>query len=126
MTANPTGLVFLVSAVAVESFAQLFLKVGSSGGPRILSPRFRAWAEGSAPSASAGGWVAAGVLLYGLEILLYTLALRRLEVSVAFPVGSLCFVGVAILSRLLLGEEVGTVRWTGVCCIVGGAVLIAL
>ena len=32
------------------------------------------------------------------------------DVSVAFPLGSLCFVGVALLSRIFLGEAVGRVR----------------
>ena len=116
----------MLSAVTVESFAQLFLKLGAAGGQGKLAltrggrfPRLRL-------ALPARGWLVVGVLTYGLEILLYTAALYFLAVSVAFPLGSLCFVGVALLSRLFLGEAVGPVRWLGVACIMAGAVLVAL
>jgi undecaprenyl phosphate-alpha-L-ara4N flippase subunit ArnE len=105
MSTDPRGLALLLAAVAVESLGQMALKVGSAGRPR---------------------WAVLGVLLYVGEIALYTLALHRLPVSVAFPVGSLCFVGVAVLSRLFLGEAVGGIRWLGVGFIVAGAVLVTL
>ena len=105
MSVKMLGVVLVVTAAAIESFAQLALKLGSRG--RAL-------------------WVLAGILLYGAEIAVYTLGLHRLEVSVAFPLGSLCFVGVALLSRLFLGEAVGPVRGLGVVCILAGTVLLAL
>ncbi len=125
MKPESAGLTALAAAVAVESFAQLFLKIGAAGGPGILPPALRRrvarW-----PLGSASSWVALGVIAYGLEIALYTLALHALEVSVAFPAGSLCFVGVALLSKLVLGESVGRVRWLGVGCILAGVILVAL
>jgi drug/metabolite transporter (DMT)-like permease len=66
------------------------------------------------------------VFFYGFEIFLYTLALHRLDVSVAFPMGSLCFVGVALLSKIFLGESVGTLRWLGVLGILCGTALMTL
>jgi drug/metabolite transporter (DMT)-like permease len=63
---------------------------------------------------------------YLVEIALYTAALHFLDLSVAFPLGSLCFVGVAILSKLFLGETVGRIRWLGVGCILAGTVFVAL
>lgn len=111
MTTSSLGFLILLAAVTVESFAQLFLKVGASRAATRLTP---------------GAWVALGVAAYVLEILLYTLALQRLEVSAAFPFGGLCFVGVALLSRVFLGESVGKVRWLGVGCIVAGASILAL
>jgi multidrug transporter EmrE-like cation transporter len=116
----------LVTAMVVESFAQMALKVGSAGGPKILSPRFRDFVCRFRLGSSAKTWILAGVLCYGLEICFYTLALNCLEVTVAFPLGSLCFVGVAILSKIFLGEAVGRVRWLGVGCILAGTVFLAL
>jgi uncharacterized membrane protein len=66
------------------------------------------------------------LLAYGLEILLYTFALHLLDVSMAFPLGSLCFVGVALLSKMVLGETVGLIRWLGVGCILAGTVFVAM
>jgi undecaprenyl phosphate-alpha-L-ara4N flippase subunit ArnE len=116
----------LLTAMVVESFAQMALKVGSAGGPKILAPRFRDFACRFQFSSSARTWILAGVLFYILEICFYTLALNCLEVTVAFPLGSLCFVGVAILSKLFLGEAVGSIRWLGVGCILAGTVFLAL
>jgi undecaprenyl phosphate-alpha-L-ara4N flippase subunit ArnE len=95
----------MLFAVMVESFAQLFLKFGAT--------RQR-------------GWVLLGIVAYVVEIALYTVALHYLDVSVAFPLGSLCFVGVALLSRFFLAEKVGRLRWLGVACIVIGTVLVVL
>ena len=126
MTTKLAGLTLMIGAVTGESFAQMFLKVGAAGGPRALSSPFRELAARSRAGSSPATWVGLGVLFYGLEILAYTLALSCLDVSVAFPLGSLCFVGVAILSKFFLGEAVGTIRWLGVGCIVAGAVFVTL
>jgi drug/metabolite transporter (DMT)-like permease len=126
MSSELTGIFVLLAAVTVESFAQTFLKIGASGGPGILSLPYRRWARRFLFGSTAAGWIVLGVIAYGLEILLYTFALHLLDVSVAFPLGSLCFVGVAILSKLFLGETVGRIRWLGVACIVVGTVFVAL
>lgn len=120
------GVSAVLAAVAVESFAQVFLKIGAAGGRDLILPRYRRVVALFPFTAIAGSWVALGVIAYGLEILLYTFALHLLDVSMAFPMGSLCFVGVAILSKLFFGETVGRVRWLGVGCIVVGAVLVAM
>ena len=107
MTPNATGLALLLAAVVVESFAQLFLKIAAS---RPMGRR----------------WMIAGVAAMSGEVALYTAALHLLDVSVAFPIGSLCFVGVAVLSKFFLGETVNRVRWLGVGCILAGAVCVTL
>jgi drug/metabolite transporter (DMT)-like permease len=45
-------------------------------------------------------------------------------VSTAFPITSLSFVMVTLLSRWLLGEEVAPLRWGGVALILVGTSLI--
>ncbi len=126
MTNQLTGLIMLVAAVTVESFAQISLKIGAGGGPGVLCPPYRLHAGRYRLGSSPGAWVTLGVLFYGLEIFFYTRALSCLDVSVAFPLGSLCFVGVAILSKVFLGEIVSGVRWLGVGCILAGTVCLTL
>ena len=109
----------------VESFAQLFLKIGAGGGPGLLSFS-HGRSAGALIRVPLAVWVSLGVAAYGLEICLYTLALHYLEVSTAFPFGSLCFVGVALLSKLLLGETVGKLRWLGIGCILAGTIALTL
>ena len=126
MDAKLLGVMTLLLAMTVESVAQVSLKIGASGGPAILVVPFRLWVGKFRLLSSAAGWTALGVLLYVLEILLYTLVLHWLDVSVAFPMGSLCFVGVTLLSKILLGEAVDRVRWLGVLCIIAGTAIMAL
>ena len=126
MTPQVTGVALVVASAAVESFAQIFLKIGAAGGPGILTLPYRDHARRLPAGASAKGWIAAGLLAYVAEVFLYTLALHYLDVSVAFPLGSLCFIGVALLSKLFLGETVGRARWLGVGCILAGTALVTL
>ena len=120
------GILALLAAVLVESFAQMFLKIGAAGGPNILLAAYRRCAGRLPFGAKAASWIAFGVIAYGFEIFLYTLALHFLDVSVAFPLGSLCFVGVALLSKLALGEMVGRARWLGVACILVGTLFVTM
>jgi multidrug transporter EmrE-like cation transporter len=126
MTNQFTGLIMLVAAVTVESFAQVSLKIGAGGGPRVLGLPYRLYASWSRVGSSPACWVTLGVMFYVLEIFFYTRALSCLEVSVAFPLGSLCFVGVAVLSKIFLGETVSGIRWLGVGCILAGTACLAL
>ena len=108
MTAELPGIVLAVGAAAIESLAQLCLKLGAGNG---------AWAI---------RWIVRGALAYAAEVLVYTLALHFLDVSLAFPLGALGFVGVALLSRIFLGERVGRIRWAGIACILAGAICVTL
>jgi drug/metabolite transporter (DMT)-like permease len=57
--------------------------------------------------------------------LIYTGALQFVEVSTAFPIGSVAFVVVAILSRRFLNEPVTRPRWIGIGLIIVGVSLLA-
>lgn len=108
MSAAWYGIALVVLAAAIEGVAQMFLKLGR------MSDLHRV------------GWVALGLAAYAVEIVLYTLALRTVDISVAFPVGALSFVFVTALSRWPLGEAVGVRRWAGSFLIVWGAALVSL
>ena len=107
------GIVLTLAAAGAESGAQLFLKLGA-----------RARTAPAGRGGAAVRWVALGLAAYGVEIALYTAALHFLDVSVAFPLGSVCFVGVALGSRIFLGERLGRARWVGIGCILAGAALV--
>ena len=121
-----TGIVAVVAATAVEACAQLCLKIGAGGGSGFLPVPWRQRTQRIPFANGRAGWYFFGFLVYAIEIGLYTLALRFLDVSVAFPLGSLCFVGVALLSRVVLAEAVGRTRWLGIALILVGTVFVAL
>jgi len=124
MTTPWLGVNLLILAMAVESLAQMCLKVGAAGGPKILAAPYKDWAQLNRIAATPAFWITLGILLYSLEILLWTLVLHRLDVSIAFPMGSLCFVGVALLSKIFLGESVSRLRWMGIVLILLGTALL--
>ncbi|MBF0425476.1 MAG: EamA family transporter [Magnetococcales bacterium] len=101
------GIVLVVFCAAIEGLAQVCLKKSALAAARF-SP-----------------WLLLGLFLFGLEAVLYSGALRVLEVSVAYPVGALSFVAVILFSRGLLGEGVDRRRWRGVGWILVGCILVA-
>lgn len=106
MSSTMLGVSLVVLSTLVEGLGQTFLKKSVLD---VVRRRF---------------WILAGVMLLILEILLYSGALRVLALSIAFPLTSLSFVIVTLLSRWLLGEQVTWARWTGVCLILVGTSLI--
>jgi undecaprenyl phosphate-alpha-L-ara4N flippase subunit ArnE len=68
--------------------------------------------------------IALGVMCFVLEGLCWTFALKTLDVSLAYPIGSLELVVIMLLCLVLLKEKVGLRRWVGVALIVGGTLLV--
>ncbi len=69
-------------------------------------------------------WISAGVVILALEALVYTEALKFLDVSVAFTVTSLNLIAITLLSKWILDEHVTRTRWIGVALIFAGAALV--
>jgi len=105
---SPTtfGVLLMGVCVTLEGFAQISLKLSAK------APRRRI----------AG--VAASVVLFVLAAVIYSGALRVLNVSVAYALDALGFVAVAVLSQVFLREPIAPVRWLGVAMIVVGTSLI--
>ena len=105
MNRTGVGLVLIVLCAVIEGFAQVSWKMSSR------KPDWH-WQ-----------FIAAGVVSYALEIGLYTFALTLVDVSVSFAMGSLSFVSVALLSRVLLKERISLTRGAGLLLILSGAAL---
>jgi|SRR5579885_1530002 uncharacterized membrane protein len=71
------------------------------------------------------GWVAAGVVLLGLHLALYLLALRRADLSFALPLTAASYPLSALMARFYLREDVGTARWLGTLLITAGVAIVA-
>jgi multidrug transporter EmrE-like cation transporter len=71
-------------------------------------------------------WLFGGVAFAGLTLVAYTLTLRRLDLSVAYPiVTGLGFLGVFLASWRLFGEEITLARVVGAALVIGGVSLLA-
>jgi multidrug transporter EmrE-like cation transporter len=62
----------------------------------------------------------AGYVLYGFNTIMMVLALRKGELSVLYPIISLTYVWVLILSGFLFKESINTWKIAGVMAIVAG------
>jgi len=102
------GIGLVVLASIIEGVSQTFLK------------------KSALVTARKQRWVVLGVALFIVQAMIYTGALRFVEVSTAFPIGSIGFVVVALLSQRFLAEPVTATRWTGVVLITLGVALLAL
>ena len=105
MTRAWLGVLLVVICAVIEGGAQVAWKLSSRGGSRRTL------------------WIATGVILYALEVTLYTRALTLIDVSIAFAMGSLSFVAVALLSRLILKERISALRAIGLLLILCGVTL---
>ena len=69
--------------------------------------------------------VAMGLACYAMGTLVWLAVLSRLDLNVAYPMLSLTFVVVPVLSVLFLGERVPATRWAGIAVIILGVTLVA-
>lgn len=106
MTGTAIGILLVVGCALLEGLGQVFLK-------KSVSTRVR-WFL----------WISIGVSFLAVEALVYTEALKYLNVSIAFPIMSLNLIAIALLSKWVLSEEVTRTRWIGVALIFAGALLV--
>ena len=103
----------LAVSIAMGSFAQITLK-HTTNRLSVIEQRYR-----------AVPWL----LLWGLQfagaMLFWIIALRRLDISIAYPLMSLGYVVVTGLAAILLREHVTKWRWIAVGLITCGAAMVA-
>ena len=107
MSAGLIGALLVIACGVIEGIAQVCFKKSA------LAPQARL------------PWIGAGIALFIAQAGIYTGALQLVEVSTAFPITSVGFVVVALLSQRFLGEPVTRARWIGIALIVVGVALLA-
>ena len=106
-----------------ESIAQTFMKMGlnaiginsitlSNLGEFILK-------------AGISIYVWLGLLVFLVNFFIWITVLSRMDLSVAFPVGSFSFILVPILAMVFLHETISPLRWTGIALIIVGIHFVA-
>jgi drug/metabolite transporter (DMT)-like permease len=70
-------------------------------------------------------WLIGGVAAYAVEIPLWAAVLGLLPLSVAFPMASLSYCGVAAAAYFVLGEKVPVRRWLATVLIAAGVAVVA-
>lgn len=114
----------IIGSVVLAAVAQLALKygmnqVGAIGRSELGSPVATSVRVFRQPA------VLGGFALFGLSAVLWLVVLSRASLSFAYPFAGITYVLILIFDRMVLGEPVTTLRWTGVFLIIGGLVLIS-
>lgn len=70
-------------------------------------------------------YIIAGFFIYGTSAYLWLVVLSRVDLSLAYPMISLGYVLVALMSLILFKENVSLMRWAGIFVICLGVFLIS-
>lgn len=114
------GLLLVLLGVFLEALGQLCFKLSAHHNEHGVHP----W--GVIRGSLQNHWMITGTACFLAEAAIWTIALTKLPLSIAFPAGSVSFVFVALLSFLLLKERVGKRKWAGIALILTGVVLVSL
>lgn len=116
---------WILSGVVLNAAAQLLLKAGASSAGQISMNAGPQALWNTALSLARHPGVVGGLACYVVSVVLWIVALSRVEVSVAYPMLSIGYVLNALLAWWLFGENLNPQRWLGIAVIIVGVVLVA-
>jgi len=119
---NLNSFLLVISGVLLNAIAQLALKASvREMGPISVSVQ-------TAPSVAlrmaAEPWLWVGLVCYGVSVIVWILALSRVDVTLAYPKLSIGYIVTAIVAWLWLGEVLTVMRLSGIGFIIIGVVLL--
>jgi drug/metabolite transporter (DMT)-like permease len=116
---------WVLSGVLLNAVAQLLLKAGaaSAGQISLAAPAHALWRTATGLAQHPG--ILGGLACYVVSVVVWIVALSRVDVSIAYPMLSIGYVVNAVLAWWLFGEDVDAQRWLGIGVIVIGVVLVA-
>jgi multidrug transporter EmrE-like cation transporter len=109
--------------VLLNAFAQLLLKAGVRQVGQFDFSLGNAWPIGTELATNLP--ILGGLACYVVSVVVWILALSRVEVSIAYPMLSIGYVVNAGLAWLLFGEAVGPQRLAGIAVIIVGVIIVA-
>jgi multidrug transporter EmrE-like cation transporter len=120
---NALSFALVLAGVLLNAAAQLLLKAGTNAvghfefsSANIVPVGLRLALEPH---------ILGGVACYVVSLVVWIMALSRVEVSIAYPMLSIGYVINAVAAWYLFGESVGALRLTGIGFIVVGVFLVA-
>ena len=109
-------------SIGCDVVGQAFFKLGAD---RL--PDYR----GSTPARFLMGlfqqpWLLAGIGTLIFESFVWLKILTDAPLSIAFPIASLNFIGVTLVSRYFFNEAVGSLQWLGCLLVTTGVAILAI
>jgi multidrug transporter EmrE-like cation transporter len=116
-------LALILTGVLLNAAAQLLLKAGA----RVIADlQFTpANAAAIAGRVAFNAPILAGLACYAISVVVWILALSRVDVSIAYPMLSIGYVVNALAAAWLFGEPLGALRVAGIGVIIVGVWMVA-
>jgi len=110
--------VMIMASDMLESVSQLFFKNGvlATGFTDVTLSNASAFIV--AAFSNPASWIA--ISCHILNFCIWITVLARVDLSVAYPVGSASYIFVPLLSIFFLREDVSLARWIGIFVIISG------
>ncbi len=119
MTLN--GFLLIVISVSFSAFGQTAFKIGVD---RITLPNAASMVDKLLGFASSP-FVLLGLSLYGIGTVFWLLALRQMDLSLAYPFVALSFIIVFMIGVFGFGEPVNPTKITGLAVIILGMIILS-
>ena len=116
-------LALILTGVLLNAVAQLLLKAGSRAIAGVPLNVGNAWILFERVALNLP--IIAGMACYAISVIVWILALSRVDVSVAYPMLSVGYVVNAVGAWMLFGEQFGAMRLAGIAIIIVGVFLVA-
>ncbi|MFC1648297.1 EamA family transporter [Nanoarchaeota archaeon] len=65
-----------------------------------------------------------GIVMYVLSAVIFITALRFGELSVLYPISSISYIWISLLSVMMLNEKMNKFKWGGIALIILGVILV--
>ena len=120
---NFISFMLVLAGVMLNAAAQLLLKAGTNG-----IGAFAFTADNLVPvgiKVASNPFIVSGLGCYAVSVVVWIMALSRVEVSLAYPMLSIGYVVNAVAAWYLFGEALGAQRMIGIGTIIVGVFLVA-
>ncbi|MBY0578162.1 MAG: EamA family transporter [Burkholderiales bacterium] len=120
---NPTSFALILTGVLLNAAAQLLLKTGTNAVGSFTFSRENilpiGWQIASQPP------IIGGLACYAISVVVWIMALSRVEVSIAYPMLSIGYVVNAFAAWYLFGENLSLMKLAGIGIIVVGVYIVS-
>ena len=115
---------WVLTGVLLNAAAQLLLKAGARSVGEISMSDGSAALWRSATGLAQHPGILGGLTCYAISVVVWIVALSRVEVSIAYPMLSIGYVVNAVAAYYLLGEAVTPLRLAGIGVIIVGVFIV--
>jgi multidrug transporter EmrE-like cation transporter len=120
---TPVSFALILLGVLLNAAAQLLLKAGTNAVGQFDFTAANALPVGMKLATQPS--IVAGIACYVVSVVVWIMALSRVEVSIAYPMLSIGYVVNAIAAWYLFGEAVTPMRLVGIGVIILGVFIVA-